>query len=187
MKWIQCAVALLLVSLIGFTDGCSRKRASDAETASGDPDGTVWEGQGSQDAAAPPPSTTTRRRRGNHPFDQIQAGETYESIVARFGPPHQQMMQYTWSTMSGTFHVAFDNQLNAINIYAEGATPERDREVRDLVEKRVSLTTIAAHLGGDPKMGEGNANWIAADRHQLSVRFQQGRVIDFQQRRPARQ
>jgi hypothetical protein len=128
-----------------------------------------------------------RRRRGNHPFDQIQAGETYESIVARFGPPHQQMMQYTWSTMSGTFHVAFDNQLNAINVYAEGATPERDREVRDLVEKRVSLTTIAAHLGGDPKMGEGSANWIGTDGHQLSVRFQQGRVIDFQHRRPARQ
>jgi hypothetical protein len=190
MPWMRLSVLLLMVSLIGLTNGCGnagkKTAASDSETTSATPDGVEWEGQPDGNAGQGGRSTTVRKRRGNHPFDQIQAGETYESIVARFGQPHQQMMQYTWSTMSGTFHIIFDDHLNAINVQTDpGATPERQREVSDLVNQRVSLTSMSAHLGGDPKLEAGSAEWITADGHQVSIGFQQGRVVHLQHQRPS--
>jgi hypothetical protein len=182
MPWMRLSVLLLLVSLIGLTNGCgnqSRRGSKTAsETPSETPNGVYWEGQSQANARQGSRSVTTRNQGGQHPFDQIGSGETYESLVARFGQPVQASLLYTWSSMSGEFSIGFDTQQNAkVLSTSSGASPEREREVRDLVDKNVSFTAMTAHLGSSPVISGGRAVWNGQDGHALYVTFQGKQVM----------
>lgn len=182
MPWMRLSVLLLLVSLIGLTNGCgnqSRRGSKTAsETPSETPNGVYWEGQSQANAPQGGRSVSTRNQSGQHPFDQIGNGETYESLVARFGQPVEASLMYTWSTMSGEFSIGFDTQQNAQILSTSGATsPERVREVRELVDKNVSFTAMTAHLGSSPVITGGRAVWNGQDGHALHVTFNAGKVM----------
>jgi hypothetical protein len=182
MPWMRLSVLLLMVSLIGLANGCGNKSrrasATASETTSATPDGVDWEGQSQANSTQGGRSVTTRNRGGQHPFDQIGSGETYESLVARFGQPVQSSLMYTWSTMSGQFSIGFDVQQNArVLSTSDGASPERVQEIRELVDKNVSFTAMTAHLGSSPTITGGAAVWNGQDGHALHVTFNGGKVM----------
>jgi hypothetical protein len=183
MLWMRLSVLLLMVSVIGLSNGCGNGRRRNSTTvnatSSEAPDGVYWEGQTDENSPPGSRSVTTKKQRGNHPFDQVAPGETYESIVARFGPPSRQSMTYTWSTMAGKFSVEFDPQQNAQSLSTSAETsPEREREIRDLVDKQVSFTTMTAHLGNSPTIDSGRAVWNRQDGHALYATFGAGKVLN---------
>jgi hypothetical protein len=175
MPWMRWSVLLLMVSLIGLTNGCGNKSrrasATASETTSETPNGVYWEGQ-SQGSATEGAAVVTRKRRSQNPFAQVKVGDTYASIVARFGKPSHQSIIYVWPTISGSFYVGFDDQMNA-NYFStnEQALPERAQEIAGLVAQHVSYTSIAAHLGGDPQVASGGATWKSQDGHTVDVHF----------------
>ncbi len=181
MPWMRWSVLLLMVSLIGLTNGCgnSKKRTAKpaSETTSETPDGVYWEGQTDSNSGQTTRSVTPKNR-GIHPYDQVGQGETYAAIVARLGPPTHQSLLYIWTTMAGKFAVAFDAQQNAHSLNTSGDTsPEREQEIRGLVEKQVSFTAMTAHLGSSPTIAGGQAVWNGQDGRALYVTFGDGKVI----------
>jgi hypothetical protein len=181
MPWIRLSVLGLMVGLVGLANGCGNqsRRTSNtpSETKSETPDGVYWEGQSSKTSGQGGRSTATRNQRGLHPFDQIGRGETYESIVARFGQPTHTSLMYTWSTMTGQFSIGFDAKQNAQILSTSGAAaPERVREIQALVDKNVSFTAMTAHLGSSPTIAGGQAVWNGQDGHALYVTLNGGKV-----------
>jgi hypothetical protein len=181
MPWMRLSVLLLLVSLIGLTNGCENKSRRGSKTASETPsetpNGVYWEGQSQANSRQGSRSVTTKDRR-IHPYDQVGRGEPYASIVARLGPPTHQSLLYVWTTMAGKFAVAFDAQQNARSLNTSGDTsPEREQEIRGLVEKQVSFTAMTAHLGSSPTIAGGQAVWNGQDGRALYVTFGDGKVI----------